>query len=105
MWPNTRNLSKSTLKLTDATSLSEQFTIDDMRRQMDKVHNIRNMSVIAHVDHVRVWFIIEICPIFSDFAMSPPHQEMGLFFSLSILLFNILSTRKGARDAISPLFY
>jgi len=42
------------LKLTDATSLSEQFTIDDMRRQMDKVHNIRNMSVIAHVDHVRV---------------------------------------------------
>lgn len=23
-----------------------------MRRQMDKVKNIRNMSVIAHVDHV-----------------------------------------------------
>merc|ERR1712164_122485 len=28
-----------------------KFTIDDMRRQMDKVKNIRNMSVIAHVDH------------------------------------------------------
>ena len=30
-----------------------QFTIDELRRQMDKKHNIRNMSVIAHVDHVR----------------------------------------------------
>jgi elongation factor 2 len=27
------------------------FTIDDLRRIMDKKHNIRNMSVIAHVDH------------------------------------------------------
>ena len=44
--------SKSTPKLTNATSPSQQFTIDDMRRQMDKVKNIRNMSVIAHVDHV-----------------------------------------------------
>jgi len=44
--------SKSTPKLTNATSPSQQFTIDDMRRQMDRVKNIRNMSVIAHVDHV-----------------------------------------------------
>ena len=27
------------------------FTIDDMRDIMDKNKNIRNMSVIAHVDH------------------------------------------------------
>lgn len=27
------------------------FTIDDLRLIMDKKHNIRNMSVIAHVDH------------------------------------------------------
>ena len=49
---NVCGASKSTPKLTNATSPSQQFTIDDMRRQMDKVKNIRNMSVIAHVDHV-----------------------------------------------------
>lgn len=27
------------------------FTVDQMRAIMDKKHNIRNMSVIAHVDH------------------------------------------------------
>ncbi|KAJ2521734.1 translation elongation factor 2 [Coemansia sp. RSA 1939] len=27
------------------------FTVDQIRDLMDKVHNIRNMSVIAHVDH------------------------------------------------------
>lgn len=27
------------------------FTIDDIRAMMDKPKNIRNMSVIAHVDH------------------------------------------------------
>ena len=32
--------------------LPPQFSIDELRRQMDKKHNIRNMSVIAHVDHV-----------------------------------------------------
>ena len=31
-----------------------QFSIDELRRQMDKKHNIRNMSVIAHVDHVSI---------------------------------------------------
>ena len=34
-------------------SFPSQFSIDELRRQMDKKHNIRNMSVIAHVDHVR----------------------------------------------------
>ena len=29
-----------------------QFSIDELRKQMDFKHNIRNMSVIAHVDHV-----------------------------------------------------
>jgi len=27
------------------------FTVDQMREIMDKKNNIRNMSVIAHVDH------------------------------------------------------
>ena len=27
------------------------FTVDEIRQIMDKRHNIRNMSVIAHVDH------------------------------------------------------
>lgn len=35
-----------------APSAPLQFSIDELRRQMDKKHNIRNMSVIAHVDHV-----------------------------------------------------
>ena len=28
-----------------------KFTIEQIRLLMDKKHNIRNMSVIAHVDH------------------------------------------------------
>ncbi len=28
-----------------------RFTIEEIRQLMDKKHNIRNMSVIAHVDH------------------------------------------------------
>ena len=28
-----------------------KFTIDQLRKLMDKQQNIRNMSVIAHVDH------------------------------------------------------
>jgi elongation factor 2 len=28
-----------------------KFTIDQLRKLMDFKHNIRNMSVIAHVDH------------------------------------------------------
>jgi translation elongation factor EF-4 len=28
-----------------------KFTIEEIRALMDKKHNIRNMSVIAHVDH------------------------------------------------------
>ena len=28
-----------------------KFTADELRRIMDYKHNIRNMSVIAHVDH------------------------------------------------------
>ena len=31
--------------------LQVNFTIDQLRAIMDKKHNIRNMSVIAHVDH------------------------------------------------------
>jgi len=32
-----------------------KFSIDELRRQMDHNKNIRNMSVIAHVDHVRIF--------------------------------------------------
>ncbi|PKI36727.1 hypothetical protein CRG98_042892, partial [Punica granatum] len=28
-----------------------KFTADELRAIMDRKHNIRNMSVIAHVDH------------------------------------------------------
>jgi elongation factor 2 len=28
-----------------------KFTVEELRRIMDKKNNIRNMSVIAHVDH------------------------------------------------------
>jgi len=31
--------------------LKVNFTVDEIRAIMDKRHNIRNMSVIAHVDH------------------------------------------------------
>lgn len=32
-----------------------KFTADELRRIMDYKHNIRNMSVIAHVDHGIRW--------------------------------------------------
>lgn len=31
--------------------LQVKFTAEELRAIMDKKHNIRNMSVIAHVDH------------------------------------------------------
>merc|ERR1712123_138178 len=33
------------------TATMVNFTVDEIRKIMDKKHNIRNMSVIAHVDH------------------------------------------------------
>ena len=32
-------------------ALQVKFTADELRKIMDLKHNIRNMSVIAHVDH------------------------------------------------------
>lgn len=32
-------------------SFQVNFTVDQIREIMDRKHNIRNMSVIAHVDH------------------------------------------------------
>lgn len=37
--------------------LQVKFTADELRRIMDYKHNIRNMSVIAHVDHGMLCFI------------------------------------------------
>ena len=33
-----------------------KFTAEELRRIMDYKHNIRNMSVIAHVDHGKISF-------------------------------------------------
>lgn len=33
------------------SSVQVNFTVDEIRAMMDKKKNIRNMSVIAHVDH------------------------------------------------------
>lgn len=46
-----------------------KFTADELRRIMDYKHNIRNMSVIAHVDHgmisrfifVMKFFVCKFC--------------------------------------------
>jgi hypothetical protein len=35
-----------------------KFTADELRRIMDYKHNIRNMSVIAHVDHGMISIIL-----------------------------------------------
>lgn len=35
------------------------FTVDEIRALMDKKKNIRNMSVIAHVDHGNFLWILE----------------------------------------------
>jgi elongation factor 2 len=35
-----------------------KFTAEELRRIMDMKHNIRNMSVIAHVDHGMMPFFI-----------------------------------------------
>lgn len=38
-----------------------KFTIDQLRKLMDLKHNIRNMSVIAHVDHGMTTFVLCVC--------------------------------------------
>lgn len=41
-----------------ANPLQVKFTMEEIRRIMDKKNNIRNMSVIAHVDHGRFCFLL-----------------------------------------------
>ena len=38
-------------KSSDVNFVQVNFTVDQVRACMDKKRNIRNMSVIAHVDH------------------------------------------------------
>lgn len=58
-----------------------KFTAEELRRIMDLKHNIRNMSVIAHVDHgmiinpilvhiIMVFIVLNLMPaeIYSDQA-------------------------------------
>jgi hypothetical protein len=41
-----------------------KFTADELRRIMDYKHNIRNMSVIAHVDHGMISRFISVMILF-----------------------------------------
>ena len=41
----------SIVSITSCLFLQVNFTVDQIRAIMDKKDNIRNMSVIAHVDH------------------------------------------------------
>ena len=41
----------SIISITSCLFLQVNFTVDQIRAIMDKKDNIRNMSVIAHVDH------------------------------------------------------
>ena len=54
-------------------ALQVKFTIEQIRELMDKKHNIRNMSVIAHVDHGALW-IVSSCPVLQPCHIS---SELG----------------------------
>jgi hypothetical protein len=45
-----------------------KFTAEELRRIMDKKNNIRNMSVIAHVDHGTCQNCGQ-CPIYKKFVL------------------------------------
>lgn len=55
--PSTRNFSPPPNRMAHTESmawnlvLTLSFTVDEIRSLMDRPTNIRNMSVIAHVDH------------------------------------------------------
>lgn len=50
-----------------------KFTADELRRIMDMKHNIRNMSVIAHVDHGMMLFhIVSILSFSFDAQVAYP---------------------------------
>lgn len=47
-----------------------KFTAEELRKIMDYKHNIRNMSVIAHVDHGMFFcisFFSSLCEVSFDF--------------------------------------
>ena len=53
------------------------FTVEQLREMMDKKDNIRNMSVIAHVDHVRFFFWFDIISqLQSQFITTSQHTHV-----------------------------
>jgi len=40
-----------------------KVTAGQLRASMDKKHNIRNISVIAHVDHGQLSFALSVCSL------------------------------------------
>jgi hypothetical protein len=59
--------------------LQVNFTIPQLRAIMDKPKNIRNMSVIAHVDHGEMAPGTPCCPRPWFFLLPPPrHENMPL---------------------------
>lgn len=66
-----------------------KFTIDQLRKLMDLKHNIRNMSVIAHVDHGAPGFVL-FCAGAAPFSLLDARRNVRLD-KLDVQLYGILS--------------
>ena len=47
-----------------------KVTAGQLRASMDKKHNIRNISVIAHVDHGQLSFALSVCSLTNGTALA-----------------------------------